>query len=88
MVTATAQDTANEALGNGPAWYLVARCDALKRGKQIRRILAGKPVLIGRRSEGDVFAMRDVCPHRLVPLSAGRQVETEGETTVECPYHG
>ena len=29
--------------------------------------------------------MRDICPHRGVPLSAGRML---GDNTVECPYHG
>lgn len=70
------------------SWYLVARSGEVKRGQQVRRIVKGQPVLVGRRGEGDLFAMRDICPHRLVPLSAGRQVETAGETTVECPYHG
>ena len=29
--------------------------------------------------------MRDICPHRGVPLSAGKIL---AENTVECPYHG
>lgn len=32
----------------------------------------------------DVVAMRDLCPHRLVPLSAGTIVGSE----VQCGYHG
>jgi phenylpropionate dioxygenase-like ring-hydroxylating dioxygenase large terminal subunit len=33
--------------------------------------------------------MRDICPHRAAPLSAGRLVEKPGEgETIECPYHG
>src|SRR5690606_11805704 len=30
----------------------------------------------------------DICPHRAVPLSAGRIEKTDGVETVECPYHG
>jgi phenylpropionate dioxygenase-like ring-hydroxylating dioxygenase large terminal subunit len=43
---------------------------------------------VGRTGAGEAFALRDICPHRLVPLSAGRQVDTDGQPTVECPYHG
>jgi phenylpropionate dioxygenase-like ring-hydroxylating dioxygenase large terminal subunit len=35
--------------------------------------------------DGKIFALRDICPHRGVPLSAGRVMD---ENTVECPYHG
>ena len=34
-------------------------------------------------------AFRDVCPHRLVPLSEGRLDSTpEGDTVLQCAYHG
>jgi phenylpropionate dioxygenase-like ring-hydroxylating dioxygenase large terminal subunit len=70
------------------SWYFACTSDELKPGAQFRRILLGQPVLLGRTAQGEAFALRDICPHRLVPLSAGRQVETNGETTVQCPYHG
>ncbi|HEV7960475.1 MAG TPA: aromatic ring-hydroxylating dioxygenase subunit alpha, partial [Rhizomicrobium sp.] len=35
--------------------------------------------------DGEAFAMRDICPHRGVPLSAGKILP---ENSVECPYHG
>jgi phenylpropionate dioxygenase-like ring-hydroxylating dioxygenase large terminal subunit len=69
-------------------WYFAATSAELKAGKQFRRMILGEPVLLGRTAYGDVLAMRDVCPHRGVPLSEGRQVETGGVATVECPYHG
>lgn len=69
-------------------WYVGAISADVKPGQHVRRILVGDPVLIGRTPAGDAFAMRDVCPHRLVPLSAGRQLDTDGTPTVECPYHG
>lgn len=69
-------------------WYFAGLSRDLKPGKQTRRMVCGEPVLVGRTELGDPFALRDICPHRLVPLSAGRQLETDGEPTVECPYHG
>jgi len=33
--------------------------------------------------------LRDICPHRAMPLSKGRQVEgANGQSLIECPYHG
>jgi phenylpropionate dioxygenase-like ring-hydroxylating dioxygenase large terminal subunit len=69
-------------------WYFAATTAELKAGQQFRRMILGEPVLLGRTGGGQILAMRDLCPHRGVPLSQGRQVETHGETTVECPYHG
>ncbi len=69
-------------------WYFGAQSSELKRGKQIRRMVLGEPVLFGRTRDGEVFAMRDICPHRLVPLSAGRQIDHNGAPVIECPYHG
>ena len=69
-------------------WYFAATSAELKAGKQFRRMIVGEPILLGRTAKGEVLAIRDVCPHRAVPLSAGRQVETNGQATIECPYHG
>lgn len=70
------------------SWYFGFVSNALKPGKQVRHILLGAPVLIGRTEAGEVFALQDICPHRLVPLSEGCQIETDGVPTVQCPYHG
>jgi len=66
-------------------WYMATLGSKLKRGGLRREILLGEPVVIGRMRNGAAFAMRDICPHRGVPLSAGRVL---AENTVECPYHG
>jgi phenylpropionate dioxygenase-like ring-hydroxylating dioxygenase large terminal subunit len=66
-------------------WYMVALARALKPGKLQRLILMGEPIVLGRSRGGRAFALRDICPHRGVPLSAGRVTE---ENLVECPYHG
>ena len=49
-----------------------------------REMLCGEPVLLARGKDGSAFAMRDICPHRAAPLSAGQLKDG----TVECPYHG
>ncbi|MCC6786927.1 MAG: aromatic ring-hydroxylating dioxygenase subunit alpha [Hyphomonadaceae bacterium] len=69
-------------------WYFAATSRELKRGQMFRREILGEPVLLGRDEEGKAFALRDICPHRAVPLSAGRIVAENGVQTVECPYHG
>jgi len=66
-------------------WYMPALASSLKPGQMRREMLLGEPVLLGRMHDGQAFAMRDICPHRGVPLSAGKIL---AENTVECPYHG
>ena len=65
-------------------WYLAMPGTRLRRGTAVHRTLLDEPVLIGRDKAGAVFALRDICPHRAMPLSAGR---FDGET-VTCAYHG
>ncbi len=66
-------------------WYMPALASSLKPGQMRREMLLGDPVLLGRMRDGQAFAMRDICPHRGVPLSAGKIL---AENTVQCPYHG
>jgi len=66
-------------------WYMAGLAAPLKRGALRREMLLGEPVLIGRMKDGQVFALRDICPHRGVPLSAGQVM---ADNTVQCPYHG
>jgi phenylpropionate dioxygenase-like ring-hydroxylating dioxygenase large terminal subunit len=65
-------------------WYFAAFAPEVKAGKMRRVVIAGHPVNLGRTKDGKVFALRDICPHRAAPLSAGAIL---GDT-VECPYHG
>ncbi len=69
-------------------WYFAATSRELERGKMFRREILGEPVVLGRDNAGRAFALRDICPHRAVPLSAGKILTQSGEETVECPYHG
>lgn len=69
-------------------WYFGALSGQLKPGKHLHVELLGRPVLIARGFDGKVFALRDICPHRGILLSTGRLLEKDGQTQVECPYHG
>ncbi len=66
------------------AWYYAVPGRRLKRRAMVAKIMLGEPILIGRDAAGAPFALRDICPHRGMPLSAGRFDGGE----VECCYHG
>jgi phenylpropionate dioxygenase-like ring-hydroxylating dioxygenase large terminal subunit len=66
------------------AWYYAAAGGRLKPGATLAKVMLGEPVLIGRDAAGAAFAVRDICPHRGMPLSAGRFDGRE----IECCYHG
>jgi phenylpropionate dioxygenase-like ring-hydroxylating dioxygenase large terminal subunit len=70
------------------SWYLACTSKEVKPGGLKHLIMLDQPIVVGRTEAGEVFALRDICPHRLVPLSAGKMKDTKGEPTVECPYHG
>ncbi|HAH10034.1 MAG TPA: 2Fe-2S ferredoxin [Alphaproteobacteria bacterium] len=65
-------------------WYFALPSRAVPPGRMTPKEFLGEPVMFARDLQGQVFAFRDLCPHRGVPLSAGKLVEG----TVECPYHG
>ncbi|MDF1794642.1 MAG: Rieske (2Fe-2S) protein, partial [Thalassobaculaceae bacterium] len=64
-------------------WYFAMPSAALKVGAMRDKTLLGEPLVFARTSEGTVFALRDVCPHRGIPLSDGWFDGKE----VECCYH-
>jgi phenylpropionate dioxygenase-like ring-hydroxylating dioxygenase large terminal subunit len=66
------------------AWYYAAPGRAVGHGRMLARKMLGEPVLIGRDRAGQVFALRDICPHRGMPLSEGGFDGGE----IECCYHG
>ncbi len=65
-------------------WYPAIRTQTLRPRQTALAMLLGIPLLLGRKSDGGLFALRDLCPHRGIPLSAGW---FDGET-VMCKYHG
>lgn len=72
----------NELLYN--MWYVAASSHKLRKGKLLPLTMLGQQVLLGRTSEGEVFALRDFCPHRGIPLRYGHFDGHE----IECCYHG
>ena len=48
------------------------------------KTLLDEPLLLGRRSDGTPFALRDICPHRGMPLHYG----TFDGREIECCYRG
>jgi phenylpropionate dioxygenase-like ring-hydroxylating dioxygenase large terminal subunit len=65
-------------------WYPALRSDRLRGNKIETAMLLDLPLVLGRRKDGKIFAMRDSCPHRGIPLSVGW---FDGEH-VTCRYHG
>jgi phenylpropionate dioxygenase-like ring-hydroxylating dioxygenase large terminal subunit len=65
------------------AWYAAAWSHEIVRALAARTI-CGKPVVLYRRTDGEVAALEDACWHRLLPLSMGQLKGDE----VMCGYHG
>jgi phenylpropionate dioxygenase-like ring-hydroxylating dioxygenase large terminal subunit len=65
-------------------WYVALVGKDLRPGQVRHKTLLGEPILIGRKRDGNVFALRDICPHRGIPLHYGR---FDGNT-LSCCYHG
>lgn len=64
-------------------WY-VAAWDGEVGTAPIARTICGEPIVMYRKLNGTPVAMRDACPHRLLPLSMGIR---EGDS-LRCKYHG
>ena len=68
------------------AWYPVFYLQDLDRQRPNAFTLLGIDLVIWwDRATESWAALRDQCPHRLVPLSEGRIAE---DGLLECPYHG
>ncbi len=65
-------------------WHRALPAENLSRGRTAKVMLLEIPLLVGRDQRGDVFALRDACPHRGMPLSCGKFAGDE----VQCNYHG
>lgn len=63
-------------------WHVVAASEAVTE-KPMRVVLFSKPLVI-YRSNKEVFAFEDRCPHRNYPLSQSK-LSKDG---LECSYHG
>lgn len=65
-------------------WYPAIRASEIHGRQMAKAMLLGIPLVLGRKSDGHYFAMRDSCPHRGIPLSYGW---FDGQQ-VTCKYHG
>lgn len=65
-------------------WYFAMPGRWLPAGRMVAKKLFGLPLLFGRASDGEVFCLLDICPHRGIPLHYGAFDGSE----VECCYHG
>jgi nitrite reductase/ring-hydroxylating ferredoxin subunit len=75
-------EAANQGFRN--YWYPVIESSKLKKKQPKSVTVVGERIVLMR--DGDhVRALNDRCPHRGVPLSAGRQ---EFPGTISCIYHG
>lgn len=66
------------------AWYPLALSSALKRGKVLRQVAFGAPLVLYRSQKGQVGAMTSSCIHMGADLSRGI---VSGER-LQCPMHG
>lgn len=64
-------------------WYMAIPGAQLAPGKMANLRMLDEPVLVGRGKDGKVFALRDICPHRGVPLHYG---SFDGEA-ITCSFH-
>lgn len=65
------------------AWYAAA-WDVEVNRQLLARTVAGRRIVLYRRTDGVAAALEDACWHRLLPLSRGR---LDGDAVV-CGYHG
>lgn len=65
-------------------WYLAASGRDVPAGRTFAVRVLDTPLLLGRTADGRVFALRDICPHRGIPLRYG----TFDGREVMCGYHG
>jgi len=83
----TIMDTASNETQSQPLtgfWYAALLSSDVRPGQMKAQTLAGLPLVICRDRQGRVAALRDICPHRAMPLSFGC---FDGER-IECSYHG
>lgn len=65
-------------------WYVAAIADEIEGMARFARTILDEPVLLMKDSAERWHAIRDRCPHRFAPLSAGACADGH----VTCAYHG
>lgn len=65
------------------AWYVAGWDSEIDRAP-LARTICGTPMMFYRKLDRTVVAMRDACPHRMLPLSMG----IREDDSIRCRYHG
>jgi phenylpropionate dioxygenase-like ring-hydroxylating dioxygenase large terminal subunit len=65
------------------SWYVAGWAQDFGMDLKAIEILS-QPLVMFRGSSGQISALEDRCPHRLLPLSMGKRI---GDT-IQCGYHG
>jgi phenylpropionate dioxygenase-like ring-hydroxylating dioxygenase large terminal subunit len=66
------------------AWYCIGESRSFRR-RQLRAVqVCGEQILVVRRDDGELHALRDRCPHRGMALTKG----TLQDGRITCPFHG
>ncbi|KAG2442761.1 hypothetical protein HXX76_002842 [Chlamydomonas incerta] len=91
--TAPATAAAPASSGSGPApynwfanWVPIVPVCYLDPTRPTPTTILGQPLVLWHHQTEGWRVMRDMCPHRLAPLSEGRL--EEGGTRLACAYHG
>ncbi|MES2188098.1 MAG: aromatic ring-hydroxylating dioxygenase subunit alpha [Pseudomonadota bacterium] len=66
-------------------WYAAVWSEGIGEGQLVDRTILGEPLLFFRTPGGGISAIRDLCPHKLVPLHLGKLLPNG---RVQCGYHG
>lgn len=66
-------------------WYFGGLSSQIKPEALVAKKIANLPLVLGRTKEGVLFALKDICPHRGIPLSYGKLLKNGH---LECCYHG
>lgn len=79
-----AADLSIRRIGINPnCWYMIAQSAEISE-RPLARELWHEPVVLFRGPTGEIHALEDRCPHRLVKLSHGKVIDGQ----LECAYHG
>jgi vanillate O-demethylase monooxygenase subunit len=67
------------------AWYVAGMSREFPERQLQGQVIAEKPLVMWRTTEGKVVAFDERCCHKRMPLSQGRLIESG---LLECAYHG
>lgn len=70
-----------------PGWHPVVEMKDLPEGKLVGGHI-GEVAVLAYRDHDSVSVLLDRCGHQTGPLSEGHVVSVDGQTCVQCPWHG